>query len=649
MIHQNLALKYRPDIDGLRAVAVLGVLFFHAFPKLVPGGFVGVDIFFVISGYLISGIILEQLKSNSFSIKDFYARRIRRIFPALLIVVMTTSIVGWWMLLPYEFEQLGKHILGAMGFISNFILWRESGYFDTSVNYKQLLHLWSLGIEEQFYLIWPFILCLTYRKKFKTLHIVMTLMLLSFFLNFLFIESRPTFVFYSPFTRFWELLIGAALAHKNQNSFLTSLSLYTKNLLPTAGTALLLISFFYIDEEKSFPGTWAILPVLGVALIVLSGSEGWINKKILASPVLVKIGLISYPLYLWHWPMLSYLNVIDDKNPNTVSRILILLISTLLSFLTYYLVEKKSRQKTNAFAWKLLASSFFILIFGLLVWKQAIQSNASRHPKLVEYSRAISDWSYPGSFKPFEYDEGKLFMKGSNNKKTLFIGDSRMEQFLPRIEKIINESPNSTLMAVFSTGEGCPPFPNANKDSFLHCNSFIRRSLSYAKREDVDKVVITGAWQFHIDNKKTFVMDKQKKLYLSNNPSAVKLAFGELETFIQELINLGKTVYLISDIPDGDEFNPKYQILRNLHGIQIKPSEPIDRNLLAKKYQTATNHLAEISKKTSAPLIDPFEIICSPSSCSPNINFIPKYKDSGHLRASFVEDNFSILDQTIRN
>jgi peptidoglycan/LPS O-acetylase OafA/YrhL len=205
------AFSYRPDIDGLRAVAVGAVLIFHAFPKKLPGGFVGVDIFFVISGFLITGIILKELESGKFTYTGFYARRIRRIFPALALVLAATLLVGWATLAPGEFRELSKHTVGGAGFVSNLILWRESGYFDPVGQSKPLLHLWSLGIEEQFYIGWPLLLAALFRRTRKILPAVGLFALVSFCFTIATVSGDPVSAYYSPATRIWELLIGAGL------------------------------------------------------------------------------------------------------------------------------------------------------------------------------------------------------------------------------------------------------------------------------------------------------------------------------------------------------------------------------------------------------------------------------------------------------
>jgi len=203
---------YRPDIDGLRAIAVLAVVLYHAFPSALPGGFVGVDIFFVISGYLISTIIAGGLQTGQFSFATFYARRVKRIFPALLLVLGATIAAGWYVLMSDEYTELGKQVTGGAGFVSNFLLWSGSGYFDSTAETKPLLHLWSLGIEEQFYIFWPLLLWAAYRCRFNVYAVAGLLALLSMGLNLALVKTHPVATFYSPLSRCWELFAGAMLA-----------------------------------------------------------------------------------------------------------------------------------------------------------------------------------------------------------------------------------------------------------------------------------------------------------------------------------------------------------------------------------------------------------------------------------------------------
>jgi peptidoglycan/LPS O-acetylase OafA/YrhL len=357
--------KYRPDIDGLRAVSVLAVVAFHAFPGWVKGGFIGVDIFFVISGYLISTIIFENLDNGTFSFSEFYSRRIRRIFPALLLVLIACFTFGWFALLADEYKQLGMHIAAGAGFISNFILWSEAGYFDNSFETKPLLHLWSLGIEEQFYIVWPLLLWFAWKRNFNLLTVTFVIAITSFILNIKGVQQDMVATFYSPQTRFWELLSGSLLAwftlykrglfsnviHK-LDEWLSRI-LYGKkqesdgaallNVLAFIGLFMLLYGFWQINKELRFPGKWALLPVLGALFIITAGSKVWVNRVILSNKVAVWFGLISFPLYLWHWPILSFARIIEGEVPSRNLRIAAVILSIALSWLTYKFVERPLR------------------------------------------------------------------------------------------------------------------------------------------------------------------------------------------------------------------------------------------------------------------------------------------------------------------
>ncbi|MEO7795743.1 MAG: acyltransferase family protein [Thermoanaerobaculia bacterium] len=342
---------YRPDIDGLRAIAVLAVLAFHAFPDRLPGGFVGVDVFFVISGFLISGILLAGLDQEEFSLRRFYAHRVRRIFPALLVILAACGIFGWFALFPDEFQQLGKHIAGGAAFSSNLTLWHETGYFDNAAETKPLLHLWSLGIEEQFYIVWPLLLWGAHRLRWRVLTWMPLLAAISFLINVVGLDRYPTATFYSPASRAWELALGgilAGLASKGLALFRgpgpqSPGSPLRHSLFSTAGLALLLLSLVRIDEGTPFPGWWALAPAIGTALILGAGAQAWPNRWLLSSRPMVWIGLISYPLYLWHWPLLAFARIVESETPALAIRVWVLALSFPLAALTYLWVERPIR------------------------------------------------------------------------------------------------------------------------------------------------------------------------------------------------------------------------------------------------------------------------------------------------------------------
>lgn len=340
--------KYRADIDGLRAIAVLAVVLFHAFPNLVKGGFVGVDVFFVISGFLISSIIMSSLYKGSFSFKEFYARRIKRIFPALILVMATCFAFGWFALLPDEYKQLGKHTAAGAGFISNLILWQEAGYFDNASEAKPLLHLWSLGIEEQFYFAWPLLLYLAWKRRFSFLFLAIIVVATSFAFNIGKVHGDAVQAFYSPLSRFWELLVGGILAY---------LTLHKTNLMDRVhvekivlrdfksllGAFLICVALLFVTRDKAFPGWWVLLPTIGTCLIISAGQHAWLNRTVLSHRVVVWIGLISYPLYLWHWPLLSFARIMESKTPSISVRFTAIALAFVLAWLTYRLIEHPIR------------------------------------------------------------------------------------------------------------------------------------------------------------------------------------------------------------------------------------------------------------------------------------------------------------------
>lgn len=342
LVHPN----YRPDIDGLRGIAVLSVVLFHAFPTFLQGGFVGVDIFFVISGFLISTIIFGSLARGSFSFTEFYVRRIRRIFPALLVVLVAVVGFGWFTLLADEYKHLGKHLYGGAGFFANFLLQREAGYFDTSAESKPLLHLWSLSVEEQFYIAWPFLLWLAWRLRVRLLPVILLLLGASFVLNVASLAGNPVATFYSPQTRFWELLGGALLAYlplRKQGSAAAGRPLVSANARAWLGGCLMAFALLLISRERGFPGWWAAMPTLGAALLISAGTGAWVNRHILSSRVLVAFGLISYPLYLWHWPLLAFARVIGGEEAGLALRCGAVALSVAFAWLTWRVVERPLR------------------------------------------------------------------------------------------------------------------------------------------------------------------------------------------------------------------------------------------------------------------------------------------------------------------
>ena len=336
---------YRADIDGLRAVSILAVVWYHAFPGLVPGGFVGVDIFFVISGFLITRIIARELTANSFSILSFYQRRIRRIFPALIAVLAMTYVAGWVVLLPRDFELLGTSIAGGAGFFANLVQLGRQDYFAPDASTNPLLHLWSLGIEEQFYILWPILLVFLKGRRFDTI-LIAILAVASMAANLLLVADHQAIAFYSPVTRAWELLAGALLARSSTQNAACFRGV-SDDAKATAGLLLIVLAIGLLDSNSRYPGWNALMPVCG-AVLLLDARDSMLNRRLLSHRAMVFIGLVSYPLYLWHWPILTYLGILRGGVPNVLEKDLAVLLSFILACGTYYFVERPVRKHSNA-------------------------------------------------------------------------------------------------------------------------------------------------------------------------------------------------------------------------------------------------------------------------------------------------------------
>ncbi len=336
-------IKYRRDIDGLRALAVIPVVLFHAGYSQVSGGFVGVDVFFVISGYLISSILIREMDAGSFTFTGFYERRVRRIVPALLSVLFATLVAGYFVLLPEEYVNLGKAAAAALGFVPNVYYWSTSStYFGIDVAILPLLHTWSLGIEEQFYIFFPLLLLALRRvnRRWWLPVAFVFLFALSLWANLRLTGEEPRFSFYMLPTRAWELLAGVLLS---LGVFRPARARWLANLLALAGLILIVVPMSVLDEQSAFPGLNAVYPALGAALLIYSNAQVRTGVgRLLEANALVYIGTISYSLYLWHWPVAVYTRMLWDSPYN---KPFIVALSLLLASFSYRFIESRYRRR----------------------------------------------------------------------------------------------------------------------------------------------------------------------------------------------------------------------------------------------------------------------------------------------------------------
>lgn len=442
---------YRPDIDGLRALAILSVVAYHAFPRYAPGGFIGVDIFFVISGYLISIILFRSLANNDFSFREFYTHRVKRLFPALLLVTTTCYALGWFSLLPDEFKQLGKHIAAGLGFIQNFLLWKEAGYFDVASELKPLMHLWSLAVEEQFYLAYPVFIYLMWKARLNLPITIVLIGIFSFALSRKGVHEDSVKAFFAPHTRFWELMTGSLLAYiysfnirkPKINHRLHAMTLkfyfhklpdnkdckfFLSNLSSIAGLLLITYSLTAYQAGIPYPGSKALLPVTGAALLIIAGPQAWVNHHFLSNKLAIWIGLISYPLYLWHWPLLSFARIIESETPSQGIRIAIVIASFFLAAATYYLFEKPVRnsQKNNIVTITLCTLAGLISYTGYNAYsRDGLPFRMRDHSKKISMFQPIPEKNSEclSQYGDRYSDHGCLLEK-MGSPTTLLLGDS---------------------------------------------------------------------------------------------------------------------------------------------------------------------------------------------------------------------------------
>jgi peptidoglycan/LPS O-acetylase OafA/YrhL len=499
--------SYRADIDGLRGLAVAAVILYHAFPALAPGGFFGVDIFFVISGYLITGIIRQQTVNNRFSISDFYARRIRRIFPALILVVTVTFAIGWFLLPLHEMQLLGTNIAGGALFAQNFILLGQVGYFDVAADKKPLLHLWSLGIEEQYYVVWPLVLLSIRRWKLNGLAVVAALAAASFILCLMVGPRAPDYAFYLPFTRAWELLVGSALAlwHDGRLVSFTQDEPRTRrapDIAAWCGLIAILIGFGAYRRGMLDPGWFTLMPVLGAAVLIGSGGS-LLHRHLFASRPMVFVGLVSYPLYLWHFPLMAYARIYLVDGVGVGYMLAILAISGVLAWLTYVLIERPLRFGNTHVRLKVGGLVTAMIALGAIgVMADRTQGLPIRVPASIRPFMLTNDESMAamrsGKCLLLPNQGGERFAPecaGSGRRPLVLIwGDSYAASLYPGLRHFASE--RGFDLAQF-TASACPPlvgFVNPERPFCKPINDYVHEQISTLHP---DVVIFFSTWSYY--------------------------------------------------------------------------------------------------------------------------------------------------------
>lgn len=622
---------YRPDIDGLRAVAVLAVLLFHCFPSLVPGGFVGVDVFFVISGYLIGRSSFEEIVSGHYSARAYFGRRARRIFPALLVVLVGVVVAGWWMLLPIEYELLGKHVAGASVFISNWQFWREVSYFNIEATLKPLLHLWSLAVEEQFYLILPLFLLYSIRRGKSPLIPLLVFALICFVSSVWRLPDHKAWGYFHLFSRGWELMIGVLLAYAEgrRARVADSAPLFVDSWRPVIGglgLAMVLGSAWGYSSSTLFPGAMALVPTLGAALLIAAGGKGLFNRLLGWRP-LVYIGLISYPLYLWHWPILSMLRIVDGNSLDVTTRLGVFLVSFPLAALTYHLVERPLRSSVAAqrpyFALVLWAALLAVGAVGYVIYaKQGVPGRFAELDTNLQLASPRQTMPPPGF---------------TSERKAILLGDSNALMYSGALRSHYFRAHGQELIYAFRPG--CKPFYNLDKHSPGHspqgCPSAVNPGIEQAVNDpQVDTILLVSAlYSFNYYLYPGFPGEASPDLIINNQimNQAIDDTFAMLAASGKKIIVFFSTPTLNFAVSECQKRPFRW---RTEARDECFVTEEHYRNM----QQWSRRKLTEIAARhPNIRLFDPAPILCRDGRCEGRLEGKLIYSDGAHLNGFGAE------------
>ena len=649
---------FRNDINGLRAIAVIAVVLFHFNPSWVPGGFAGVDVFFVISGFLMTGIIFKGLDQNNFSILKFYVARANRIIPALALLCLVLLVFGWFYLTPLEYRSLGKHVASSMGFISNFIYWTETGYFDTAAHKKWLLHTWSLSAEWQFYIIYPIVLVLL--KKLFSIKTIKSILLIGTILGFIFCAIAtykwPNASYYLLHTRAWEMMLGGI-------AYLYPFTLQEnrKKLFEWTGLLLIVGSYFLISAENPWPGYLAILPVLGTFLIIQAHRN---NSFITNNLVFQKIGAWSYSIYLWHWPLV--VAILTFKLPEYYTYLGITL-SVLLGFLSYKYIEKIKFRNNFPDLLTYLKSKPLYMVAGLGVVGAAIFMN----------TYAITLYRFQSDVRPIleqqdklppmppcsEVKEGKSSgcTYGDGPVKAIVIGDSHARAQNIAIGNRAKIAGGSILSWSLS---GCPTV----KDIYLvdenglnpnfDCGKMVSSVINIASKQYPNiPVIIISRISSHIHGANEFEGFQQKhprhfvdrEFNKINDSYRMNITSNMINTICE--FNTNNPTYLVRPTPEMREYVPDQMFQSLIKRDQINKDQRltmISRAEYNSRHSMSFSMQDEAVKKCGVKILDPIPYFCDEEYCYGDINGTPPYYDDDHLSSYGAELISPIYDEVFK-
>lgn len=623
-------MRYRPEIDGLRAIAVIPVILFHAGFQLFSGGFIGVDIFFVISGYLITTILLTELEAGRFSLLHFYERRARRILPALYLVMASCLPFAWVWLMPSDTKEFSKSVVAVLGFVSNIFFWLQSDYFEAT-ELKPLLHTWSLGVEEQFYVLFPVFLMFAWRWGRKRIIVLLTIAaFLSLALSEQVITRKPDAAFFLLPTRGWELAVGSLIAFylngKERDHF--PLALY--QILSLIGLGLIASGVLAFTKETPFPGLHALIPTVGASLVILFALPGTLAGRLLVSRALVGIGLVSYSAYLWHQPLLSFARHRSFTEPNNMVVGLIIVLTFGLAYLTWRYVEQPFRQKNaieKRMVWRFsLASAAVLSVFAVGLQLTTAESHSRLNSDADALSRLHTCLFDPG--QTFEtliqnhcdsVQPSAIGVDGGQpqpSKVYVLFGDSLAASLYPGLVRAFGENAIIQL-----TGTSCRAIRSGND---RRCADFYDWFVdTYVPNHHMDGIIVTSSWL------KTYVKLGDKEFRAKLDALFEKLKERRVIVFSQPAslsIDIHRYVYKLEKF-----------------GMEV----PNNLEVKADSLDAVNAALSEEASKFGFDFIDASQLFCSKDKCTAAKNGTFYFWDTVHLTmpgsALLAEVTYSLL------
>lgn len=633
--------RYRPEIDGLRALAIVPVVLFHYRAPGFAGGFVGVDVFFVISGYLITSLIQHEMDHGTFSLARFYERRVRRIFPALFAMLTIASLAALILFFPVDLVRYARSLFATALFAANFEFWREAGYFDVAANQKPLLHLWSIAIEEQFYLLYPALLLSLRRvSPSQRMAAIAIVFFASFALSVWGASAAQVASFYLLPTRAWELMLGALLALGAVPALKSAMA---SDALALLGLILIAGSVLGFTPQTPLPGFAALAPCLGAALVIYAARPDRTSAgKLLATRPLVFIGLISYSLYLWHWPIFVFATYIGFREPSGVGSALLIALSFVLAVISWRYVEQPLRGPVPG-APRRAPFAAAALVAGLTAASAALAASTDGLPQrlrpALQRILAEQDDHEPRIARCFgltsdDVQKGRLCRIGAAGAVApsfLLWGDSHADAILPAVAEAAARAGRAGL---FAGGEACPPLLGVTAPK-PDCRAFNDAVAALAKRPGITEIILESRWAKYAEGS-TYGYEPRGRVVLLDNTCRTAapndnhgVFLRGLDRTVSDLRREGKKVVIVASVPEIGWPVPavlaRRALAENADGVDPDVGTYLNRQRFVLKA------FANMQQRFGTIVLYPHSVLCRSGSCAVALNGVPLYRDEHHL------------------